>query len=112
MENSRGGALAQVGKAPMRSRVEIIANILSEMSSSSEGLRKTRIMYRCNLTSRQLKIYLNLLGDKGFLSVTSVGSAGGGDGSFEVYRITEEGLSFLKTYADLKRRLREAYLMR
>jgi predicted transcriptional regulator len=111
MENSRG-ILAQVGKAPMRSRVEIIANILTELSSSSEGLRKTRVMYRCNLTSRQLKIYLRLLGEKGFLSVALSGSARGTSGSFEVYRITEEGLSFLKSYADLKRRLREGFLAR
>lgn len=110
MEISRGG-FVQVGKAPMRSRVEIIANILNELSSSSEGLRKTRVMYRCNLTSRQLKIYLKLLGEKGFLSVASSDSANG-NGSFEVYRITEEGLSFLKTYADLKRRLREGFLAR
>jgi len=110
MEISRE-TLAQVGKTAMRSRVEIIANILNELSSSSEGLRKTRVMYRCNLSSRQLKIYLNLLGEKGFLSVAS-SEPGNGNGSFELYRITEEGSSFLKTYADLKRRLREGFLSR
>jgi predicted transcriptional regulator len=111
MENTRG-ALAQVEKAPMRSRVEIMANILNETSSSPKGLRKTRIMYRCNLTSRQLKIYLKLLNEKGFLSVHSFDSANGTNGNFAVYRITEEGSSFLKTYGDLKRRLREGFLTR
>ena len=111
MENTRG-VFAQVGKAPMRSRVEIMAGILSETSLSGEGLRKTRIMYRCNLSSRQLKVYLKLLSEKGFLSVCSFDSANESSESFEVYRVTEEGLSFLKTYGDLKRRLREVSLTR
>jgi len=111
MENSRA-ALAQVEKAPMRSRVEIMANILNEASLSSEGLRKTRIMYKCNLSSKQLKIYLKLLSEKGFLIVASFDSANGTTGNFEVYRITEEGLSFLRTYADLKRRLGDRFLTR
>lgn len=111
MENSRG-VLAQVVRAPMRSRVEIMADILNETSLSSEGLRRTRIMYRCNLSSRQLKIYLKLLSEKGFLSVASFDSANGASGNFEVYRITEEGLSFLRSYGDLKRRMREGFLTR
>ena len=111
MENSRG-LLVQVGKAPMRSRVELMANILNETSLSSEGLRKTRIMYRCNLSSKQLKTYLKLLSEKGFLSVASYDSSNGTNGNFEIYRITEGGLSFLKTYDDLKRRLGEGFLTR
>ena len=105
-------SLVRVGRAPMRSRVEIMAGMLSEVSLSSEGLRKTRIMYKCNLSSRQLKIYLKLLSEKGFLTVASVEPANGDGDSFEVYRITEEGSSFLRTYGDLKRRLREGFLAR
>jgi len=109
-ENS-GSPLAQIRSAPMRSRVEIMADMLNETCLSSEGLRKTRMMYRCNLSSRQLKIYVKLLTEKGFLSVASFDSANG-NGNYDIYRITEEGLFFLKTYGDLKRRMREGFLKR
>jgi predicted transcriptional regulator len=69
-------------------------------------------MYRCNLSSRQLKIYVELLREKGFLSVTSVKSANGASGNVDIYRITEEGMAFLRAYGDLKRRLREGFLTR
>ena len=106
-------AVARVSvRAPMRSRVEIMADMLSEVSLSPEGLRRTRIMYRCNLSSRQLKVYVELLREKGFLSVASLKSANGAGGNVAVYRITEEGLSFLRSYGDLKRRLREGFLTR
>ena len=111
MENSRGRSL-RAGKAQMRSRVEIMANILNETSLSSEGLRRTRMMYRCNLSSRQLKVYVKLLSEKGFLNVGSIDSSNGSNRKVEVYQITEEGSSFLKAYGDLKRRMREGFLPR
>ncbi len=115
MENSRG-SLVQLRSAPIRSRIEIIANILSETRSSLGGLRKTRLMYRCNLSFRQLKIYLKLLREKGFLSVTVLScenkNANGKNGKVEVFKITEDGLSFLKAYHDLKRQLHEEFLTR
>jgi predicted transcriptional regulator len=111
MDNTRE-ALVQVGKAPMRSRVEIMANILNETSLSSKGLRRTRMMYRCNLSTRQLKIYVKLLSEKGFLNVSSIDSSNGTNRKVNVYQITEGGLSFLKAYGDLKRRMREGILLR
>jgi len=38
-----------------RSDIDIMANILSEANKST---KKTRIMYRCNLSHSQLQIYL------------------------------------------------------
>lgn len=111
LENSRG-SLVHFGKAPMRSRVEIMAVILNETSLSSEGLRRTRMMYRCNLSSRQLKVYVKLLSEKGFLNVGSIDSSNGTNRKVEVYQITEEGSSFLKAYGDLKRRMGEGFLPR
>jgi predicted transcriptional regulator len=105
-----GQTITRVGKAPMRSRVEIMAAMLNEVSLSSEGLRRTRLMYRCNLSYRQLKAYVDCLTEKEFLSVAAIGNGNGG--KFEVYRITDEGLSFLRSYSDLKHRLREGFLMR
>lgn len=111
MENNRAGAF-NVGRAQMRSRVEIMANILNETSLSSEGLRRTRMMYRCNLSSRQLKVYVKLLSEKGFLNASEIDSSNATNRRVEVYRITEEGSSFLKAYGDLKRRMREGFLPR
>lgn len=89
---------------PPRGRIDIMATILDEVRLSAEGLRKTRLMYRCNLSFKQLKVYLKLLEDKKFLRVAS---ANGGNGDVKVYRITEEGKSFLTTYNQLRDRLRE-----
>jgi predicted transcriptional regulator len=115
MEENRG-SLVGLRSAPMRSRIEIMANILDEVRSSPGGLRKTRLMYRCNLSFRQLKVYVRVLREKGFLNATVLKcknkSADGKGGKVEVYRITEDGLLFLKSHNDLKRRLREDYLTR
>lgn len=108
--------LAQLHNAPMRSRIEIMASIMNEIRKSFEGIRKTRLMYRCNLSFRQLKIYVRLLREKGFLRSTVLESekvgANGNIGKVEVYHITEEGLSFLKAYNELRHRLREEFLPR
>jgi predicted transcriptional regulator len=89
---------------------------MNETRKSSEGIRKTRLMYRCNLSFRQLKIYVRLLREKGFLRSTVLESekvgAHGDIGKVEVYHITEEGLSCLKAYDELRHRLREEFLPR
>jgi predicted transcriptional regulator len=92
-----------------------MATILNEARSYSDGLRKTRLMYRCNLSFRQLKIYVKLLCDKGFLRKVMIGSGVNADGKnskVETYRITEGGLSFLKSYNDLRHCLHEELLTR
>ena len=66
-------------------------------------------MYGCNLSFRQLKVYLKLLEDKKFLSVKL---ANDGNGTVEIYRITEEGRSFLAAYKELRNRLKEGRLTR
>jgi predicted transcriptional regulator len=66
-------------------------------------------MYRCNLSFRQLKTYLRLLLDKNFMSVFV---AAEGRVNVEVYRITQEGLAFLKSYNELKSHLKEERLTR
>jgi len=44
--------------------VDIIANILRAANS---GAKKTHIMYRCNLSFKQLHVYLDLLGERRLL---------------------------------------------
>jgi len=99
-----------VHSAPMRSRVEIIGSILQEVRLSSGGMRKTRLMYRCNLSFKQVKNYLLLLVEKKFVSLTVV--VDDCAARVEVYGITREGLDFLKAYDELKNRLKEDRLAR
>ena len=61
---------------------------------------KTRIMYKANLSHRQLMGYLNRLVEMGLLAVVADPT----DGRSR-YRLTEKGLQFLKDYAKLDRLL-------
>jgi len=71
-----------------RNDIDIIANILNEARG---GARKTRIMYRCNLSHRQLQAYLKLLLDMGFLASQS-----------DLFKTTVKGRKFVDAYRALK----------
>ncbi len=83
------------GSNSHRGRLDIIADILD---ASHEGVRKTHLMYHCNLSFRQLKNYLQFLFNRGLLHVIS-DSVDPDPGLFE---ITEKGRKFLKVYKGLK----------
>ena len=76
--------------------MDIIASILRETKRAS---RKTRIMYRCNLSFRQLKVYLQLLVGQGFLKVIPIRES---EIAAEAFQITKKGRSFLKAYDNLR----------
>ena len=76
-----------------RSKLEIINSILA---ASEEGTLKTRIMYKCNLNSRQIDSYLNLL-----LRGELIERTPDERGTRYTYRPTERGLRFLDTYGEL-----------
>ena len=63
---------------------------------------KTRIMYRANLSHRQLTGYLNRLLEMGFLVVVADPTD-----ARPRYKVTQKGLQFLKDYARLNRLLGE-----
>lgn len=75
-----------------RSNIDIIANILSE---ARRGSRKTGIMYRCNLSYKQLEVYLKLLLSMEFLVSRS-----------NLFITTAKGLKFLEAYRALKELMR------
>ena len=103
------GDLVKLRSVPARSRFDIMASILNEVRFSADGMRKTRLMYRCNLSFRQLKVYLKLLCDKRFLNVVKVDLEGQ---KVTVYRIADTGKSFLKSYDELRKSLNEERLTR
>jgi len=56
-------------------------------------------MYRCNLSFRQLKVYLELLVEEGFLKVIPLKES---KKVAEAFQITEKGRSYLKAYENLR----------
>ena len=90
--------LANVNEKSSRShrgRLDIIADVLH---ASFGGVRKTHLMYQCNLSFKQLKHYLALLLKKHLLHVVT-DDEGSNPGLFE---ITDKGKEFLKAYKGLK----------
>jgi len=79
----------------MRSRIDIMAAILTE---AVEDTRKTRIMYRCNLSHRQLQSYLKLLLSMGMLR----SFLEGGESESKFFETTQKGKEFLSAYRTLK----------
>lgn len=76
-----------------RGRVDIIADILSE---AAEGAKKTHVMYRCNLSFRQLQTYLDFLLDRGLLERSERRSSG------RLLWTTAKGQDFLRAYRNLR----------
>jgi predicted transcriptional regulator len=92
------GLLAQTKKRngnSNRGRLDITADILE---ASNGGVRKTYLMYRCNLSFKQLKYYLGFLLGNELLGVVA------GDGNFNhfLFETTDKGKEFLKAYKGLK----------
>jgi predicted transcriptional regulator len=79
----------------MRSRTDIMASILHE---ASRRTRKTRIMYGCNLSYRQLQRYLTLLSNMDLLRAFSERESR----ETRFFQTTEKGKAFLSAYRELK----------
>jgi len=71
-----------------RTRVEIFATILRIAEKQS---LKTHIMYKANLSHRQLEKYLHFLETKGMLARRL-------EENVTVFQVTEKGADFLKDY--------------
>ena len=82
-----------------RRDIDIIANILGE---ACKGARKTRIMYRCNLSHRQLQVYLKFLLDMKLLMLISEERKS----KTNFYQATTKGRNFLDAYCKLKELMR------
>jgi len=80
-----------------RTRVEILASILK---IAERQTLKTHIMYKANLSHRQLEKYLHFLETKGMLTRSSEENA-------TVFQITEKGGEFLKDYERISSYLTE-----
>jgi len=79
-----------------RSRIDIIADILD---AADEGARKTHIMYRCNLSFKQLETYLDLLLNRGLLKRVP---EEGKNNYMRSFKVTDKGQILLQAYQSLK----------
>lgn len=77
-----------------RSRPDIMAIILE---AANGGITKTKLLTRANLTSGQLKQYLDILVAKKLLAELS-----DEDKRHMAYRTTEKGMRYLSIYSSLK----------
>jgi predicted transcriptional regulator len=76
-----------------RSRVEILDNILNV---AERATLKTHIMYKANLSHRQLEKYLGFLEhNEMLLQVLDI------ETGIRRYKVTDKGIDFLKDYAHL-----------
>lgn len=78
-----------------RGNFDIIADILD---ASYGGVKKTYLMYHCNLSFKQLKSYSRFLLENGLLRLNGQ-PRWSETGKFE---LTEKGREFLKAYKGLK----------
>jgi predicted transcriptional regulator len=65
---------------------------------SDGGAKKTHIMYKCNLSFRQLHAYLNLLIDRRLLRKLEKKESS----RQELYETTSKGKAFLQAYKNIK----------
>jgi len=80
------------GFGKKRDTLTIIASTLSE---STNGISKTRLVYKTNMNFKSIRKYLVFLLNNDFLSVHTV------DGK-ETFKTTEKGLHLLKQLRDIK----------
>jgi len=74
-----------------RDKIDIIAEILT---IAKDGLLKTQIMYRANLSFAQLNDYLDFLNGMNLLRIEN-------ENRKKVYKTTEKGERYLKKYDDI-----------
>jgi len=80
-----------------RSRIDIIANILL---AANEGAKKTHIMYKCNLSFKQLHAYLKFLDEMGLLR--SVSEKTETSENLFLFETTRKGQAFIQAYHNIQ----------
>jgi predicted transcriptional regulator len=80
-----------------RSKMDIIDNILQ--AANDGGAKKTHIMYKCNLSFKQLHAYLELLVEMGLLKPVSLVTET--NEKLLLFETTKKGQAFIKAYDNL-----------
>jgi len=80
-----------------RDRLRIMAEILE---ITMEGVLKTQVMYKANLSFAQLNEYLRLLLELKLLELT-------GDDERNIYKTTHKGVRYLESYRKIRELLKK-----
>jgi predicted transcriptional regulator len=75
---------------------DILHDILKQLDDQGTPIRTTKIMYACNLSYDQLRVYLPILLSNGLLTTTQVERDG------NAYQITDAGRTYISQYAKLR----------
>ncbi|MBI5389213.1 hypothetical protein HZB01_02425 [Candidatus Woesearchaeota archaeon] len=78
-----------------RSRIDIIVDILQSIQEKEKGIKPTHIMYRANLAHQQMKLYLEELVEKNFITKIERGNT-------EYWHISTTGNQFLQKVREMK----------
>jgi len=78
--------------------MDIIANIL-QAAANEGGTKKTHIMYKCNLSFKQLNAYLEFLVEIGLLK--SISARTETNENLLMFETTKKGQAFIKAYNNL-----------
>ena len=78
-----------------RSRIDIVADMLSSIQDKGGKIKPTHLMYRSNLSHTQLKSYLEELVEKNFVSKIK-------NNNYEYVIITDTGNKFLERLREMR----------
>lgn len=78
-----------------RSRIEIIHDILRAIQGKGGKIKKTHLMYKANLSHKQMTLYLNELYKKGFIKDDVLSEN-------LLIQITKKGMDFSVKYSQVK----------
>jgi predicted transcriptional regulator len=81
--------------ARKRSRIDIIADMLSSIQDKGGEIKPTHLMYKSNLSHEQMKLYLEELVSKELIGKIR-------KESYEYLIITDKGHSFLQKLREMK----------
>jgi predicted transcriptional regulator len=78
-----------------RSRIDIIADMLSSIQAKGGKIKPTHLMYKSNLSHGQMKSYLEELTEKALVNKIN-------SNSYEYLIITDNGSKFLERLREMK----------
>ena len=83
-----------------RSRMGIIADMLGIIQDKGGSIKPTHLMYKANLSHKQMKTYLEELGEKGLVMKSAPTKGRGKTGA--MINLTKHGREFLIKYLEMK----------
>jgi len=81
-----------------RSRMEIVYSVLKVIGEDGRGARKTRILYKSNLSHPLLSKYLDFVTEYGLVRSEKSNEK-------PVYHLADKGREFIRTYEQMRKTL-------